>query len=158
MQPSPAFTIEIQRFIAWRVAVVGLAVLALVALSAWAIAAKGNPFVLVLSAVLALGVAVATVTLMRSAVPVRLLWDGRDWTLTRGGPPAVGSGHTGRLAAMLDLGTWLLLRWVENSAGVHRRHAWIPVGRRGLEAQWHSLRCAVYCARPSHDGSADSAR
>ena len=28
-----------------------------------------------------------------------------------------------------------------------RATRWLPVQRRGLEAHWHALRCAVYCAR-----------
>jgi len=32
---------------------------------------------------------------------------------------------------------------------------WLPVQRRGLQAHWHALRCAVYSPRP--DAGVDAA-
>jgi hypothetical protein len=52
----------------------------------------------------------------------------------------------------IDLGGWLLLRFyaepVRRAAGDAMRRgrtpAWIAVQRRGLEADWHAIRCTVY--------------
>jgi hypothetical protein len=51
----------------------------------------------------------------------------------------------GNVAVVIDLGPWMLLRF---TADAPPRTTWLPVQRRGLEAQWHALRCAVYSPRP----------
>jgi hypothetical protein len=40
----------------------------------------------------------------------------------------------------------MLLRFTPDAPA---RMTWLPVQRRGLEAQWHALRCAVYSPRPA---------
>jgi hypothetical protein len=80
---------------------------------------------------------------------VELRWDTRRWFLdATGGIPE--ETHPGNLTIALDLGAWMLLRFDPDAplpAG--RRTTWLPVQRLGLEAHWHALRCAVYCARPA---------
>jgi len=44
----------------------------------------------------------------------------------------------------VDLGAFLLLRLVEQ----RRTIVWLPVQRRGVESQWHALRCAAYSPLP----------
>ena len=59
--------------------------------------------------------------------------------------------QTGELAVAIDLGAWMLVRFAPESAagGPSRRWrpAWIALQRRGLEAHWPTLRCALYSAR-----------
>jgi hypothetical protein len=59
-----------------------------------------------------------------------------------------GLRRCGTLEVAMDLGSFLLLRLVDE----RRRSAWLPVQRRGLEAQWHALRCAVYAPAPRAAG------
>ena len=48
------------------------------------------------------------------------------------------------MTVAIDLGSFLLLSLVGADAGACRSGRWLPVQRRGLELQWHALRCAVY--------------
>jgi hypothetical protein len=155
MRASPAFQITIVRFGVWRAAVLVLLLAALACLVAWlpGAGAVGAPLRL---AVGLPGVALmaAGAGLLRCA-PTSLRWDTRRWHLgpasTMGDEPA-----SGRLAVAIDLGSWMLLRF-EHDASVGRRHStWLPVQRRGLEGQWHALRCAVYSARPAEGHDAGS--
>ena len=80
--------------------------------------------------------------------PARSLrWDTAQWHLGPAGT-AGDEPHTGRLVVAIDLGGWMLLRFEHDLTRRWRRITWLPVQRRGLESQWHALRCAVYCARP----------
>jgi hypothetical protein len=100
------------------------------------------------------------VLLAAGASPLRcagtsLRWDTRQWHLG----PASTTGdepHSGRLAVAIDLGAWMLLRFQPDGAAGKRRSIWLPVQRRGLETQWHALRCAVYSARPAEGHEAGS--
>jgi len=71
-------------------------------------------------------------------VPAQSLhWDGQVWQL---------DGVPGELTAAIDIGPWMLLKFTPEMPG---RTSWLPVQRRGLETQWHALRCAVYSPRPA---------
>jgi hypothetical protein len=79
--------------------------------------------------------------------PIDLRWDGQAWYLG----DATSDAVPGELGVMLDLGAWMLLRFKPLPSG---KVVWLPVQRRGLEAEWHALRCAVYAsrsARPDDD-------
>ncbi len=139
----------LQRCIAWRVAVVGLAVLALVALSAWAIAAQRRP---------------ARPGPERGARARRGGGDRDLDAFGRSGAAAVGRSGldadtrwpatggswsrraAGRDARSRNLAAAALGRRTARRA--HRRHAWIPVSRARPGGPVARLRCAVYCARP----------
>jgi hypothetical protein len=70
-------------------------------------------------------------------VPAQSLrWDGGVWQL---------DGVPGELKAAIDLGPWMLLNFTPEMSG---GTSWLPIQRRGLETQWHALRCAVYSPRP----------
>ena len=107
-------------------------------------------------AIALLAVAAAALALARSLValkPVSLRWDGRHWHV--GLAPSIGQEpFAGGLAVSLDLGFWMLLRFQPASADCPRRLTWLPVQSRGLESQWHALRCAVYSARPAAEPDA----
>ncbi|HEX6705382.1 MAG TPA: hypothetical protein VF169_11530 [Albitalea sp.] len=155
MRASPAFQIDIQRYGAWRAVVGVLLLLAAASALAWALADDGTrprPIVLAGGA-LATTLICAGTGLMRMRA-VRLRWDSQRWLL---GAP---QGSPGNLGIALDLGSWMLLKFEHDLMPPGRRVSWLPVQRRGLEAHWHALRCAVYCARsaPGHDAGPNSAR
>ncbi len=54
-----------------------------------------------------------------------------------------GSGELA-VAVAVDLGSFLLLTLAGTGDGERRSRRWLPVQRRGLENDWHALRCAVY--------------
>jgi hypothetical protein len=155
MRASPAFQVTVQRFGAWRSGVLALVLAAAAALGAW-IAAPDNVHPLRIR----LAVAAAGALLLAGGASrlrcrsASLRWDTTKWHLgpasTKGEEP-----HSGRLAVAIDLGAWMLLRFRHDGAAGRRRSMWLPVQRRGLESQWHALRCAVYSARPAegHHGS-----
>ncbi len=71
--------------------------------------------------------------------PTELAWDGQHWRV--GGP-------AGRLAVMIDLGPWLLLRWwpEPGAAGPAR---WLAVWAGEVGPAWHPLRCALFARSPA---------
>ncbi len=143
MRAAPAFQVSLRRFGAWRSAVNLLAALALVAVLAW-LWSQQRPIGVgawALSAVCALA-ALLPVLQVAKHRPVDLRWDGQAWHLGA----ATGDPVAGVLCVMLDLGEWMLLRFKPISSSAS---TWLPVQRRGLESQWHALRCAVYASRPA---------
>jgi hypothetical protein len=149
MRASPAFRIRIARYGVWRAAVATLLAVTLLAQAAW-LAGHAGQAPLVASVMLAaldfvlLGAAAGALR----QVPVDLRWDTQRWLL---GPGSDATGpHPGNLTIALDLGAWMLLRFDHDAPPRGRRRTtWLPVQRLGLEAHWHALRCAVYCARPA---------
>jgi hypothetical protein len=144
MRAAPAFQVSLHRFGFWRGAVIALAAVAAAALTAWLTTgeapigmAGGFGAATALAAILAL-----TASLLR--VPAcDLRWNGSTWTLARKGAEPV----TGALLVAVDLGGWMLLRFIP--ARPATLGVWLPVQRRGLESQWHALRCSVYAPQPA---------
>jgi len=96
---------------------------------------SGRALVIVVAAGLALMTLGLAFSLARVEAGVLVCSDGA-WSYA----PDAGLRRCGTLEVAMDLGAFLLLRLVDE----RRRSAWLPVQRRGLEAQWHGLRCAVY--------------
>ena len=159
MRASPAFQITVSRFGLWRAALAALWAAAFAVGVAWFLARDQlTPVLLdVIAAVLGLAMLVVAATLWRCPA-MSLRWDTRRWNL---GPAATAGDEPwqGTAAVALDLGAWMLLRFEHDSAKLRRRVTWLAIQRRGLEAQWHGLRCALYFARPapSHDAGPNSA-
>jgi hypothetical protein len=142
MRASPACQVSLQRVDAWQAAVCVLVLGTAAVLTAWALtrsvpitpgAWAGVGFTLLLT--FAFGA-----SLWR--VPVQSLrWDGRAWQL---------DSVAGELSVAIDLGPWMLLVFTPASRPGRSlaRVSWLPFQRRGLELQWHALRCAVYSPRP----------
>jgi hypothetical protein len=158
MRASPAFQVNLQHFLLWRVAVAILAVMAFGCTAAWC--ASGtvprSPAVWALANSAALILVWVAVRAARTTA-LSLRWDSLNWRL---GPIAtVGEEPlAGQLTVLLDLGSWMLLRFVQTEPAV-RRYGLRPqrclaVQRRGLEPSWHALRCAVYSSRPAKLGLA----
>jgi hypothetical protein len=155
MRESSIFEVRLERFAVWRAVVAALAALALASVLAWAVATVvaddgvGRETIVAIT----LAFAVATIALAVSLSRVRPgalgCIDG-TWTFTADH----GAPRAGTLAVALDAGSFLLLR-LRSPEGV----VWLPVQRRGVERQWHALRCAVYApasaaARPTTAASA----
>ena len=141
MRDSLAAQVQLRRFEVWRTAVALVALAALASCVAWAITMAGTngdqSMALVFG--LALALAAATVALAISLVRVHggvLSGVDGDWTFSPDAGPAV----SGALTVAVDWGGFLLLR-LESGP---RAHLWLPVQRRGLEHDWHALRCAVH--------------
>ncbi len=154
MHGSPPCTVTVVRFGAWRAAVAALALAALASLLAWLL---GSP--LGEGAWVRAGVAVAALATLALAVSlwrqpaVRLRWDGLAWTVAA---PASAPELSGRLEIAVDLGSFLLLRFTPAGRSGPATVRWIPVGRAGLEHEWHAFRCAVHSPQPSdRPGAAD---
>ena len=148
MRAFAATQFTLTRFGAWRTAVVLLGGLAVLTVGIWVVAQPPGWRVEVLlpagcGVVLLAWLAVAHVRMS----PLSLRWDAQRWHLG----PADSAGHepwVGDVQVAIDLGAWMLLRFKPDVAGKGRAVTWVPVQRRGLEAQWHTLRCALYSPHP----------
>ena len=149
MRESVFFEARVRRFGVWRAAILIVGVLAISASTAWAVAMSasqakhGATLVVALAALLGVVTAWAAWSLIRVEAGVLSRHDG-IWTFA----PDAGAPRSGTLEVAIDLGAFLLLRLDRGGAG-----PWLPVQRRGLESQWHALRCAVY-APPASVGAA----
>jgi hypothetical protein len=145
-----SFQVRLERFSVWRGAVVFLVSLAVLVVVAWAVAlevfrtADGS---LLVPGVAALLTAAALVIGRSLAAVEPGILSCRDgvWTYAADRGPS----RSGPLTVAVDLGSFLLLRMGAPNASP----AWLPVQRRGLEREWHALRCAVYSPPPVAGGS-----
>ena len=142
MHGSPPCAITVARFGAWRAAVAALALAALASLAAWLV---GSPLgedtrIRVGVGAAALATLALAASLWRQPA-VRLRWDGLAWAVAA---PADGAEVSGRLEIAIDLGSFLLLRFTPAGRSGPVAVSWIPVGRAGLEPEWHGFRCAVH--------------
>ncbi len=146
MRAAPALRLTLNSFGTWHSLLLGLALLALACLTAWAVLRPVPLSAWGWTAVLA-GAAfclLAAGSLRRRSVG--LAWDGQAWQL--GEADAAQDAWTrGELSVRLDLGRWMLLRFAPSGGGPGSV-AWLPVQRRGMEREWHALRCAVFSPRP----------
>jgi len=143
MPASPLFSLELRRFDLWRLGVGALLLFALVVGTVWLAAVRDEPwFLLAVAATAAALLAAASLLRVR---PARLRWDGQTWALGE---------HPGKIVVALDAGAWMLLRFRRTGPGSGLRTTWLPAQRRGLERDWHALRCAVYFPRPASGGPA----
>jgi hypothetical protein len=159
MRAAPAFQISLRRSGVWRIATFTVVALGLSALAAWLVTHERpvHPMLMIGAAVLgsalvAFGAQVARVP------PVDLRFDGRCWHLTESAESSNRAGMgavAGDLLVAIDLGAWMLLRFVpvSTSSDVRQSAIWLPAQRRGAEAQWHALRVSVYAPRqgPAED-------
>lgn len=149
MRASPPLQVTVRRFGLWRGAVTLLLGAALASMLAFVLARGESAPVHVRHAAIAASSAIlwGGISLLRCS-PISLRWDTRRWRL--GPASTVGEEpFAGGIEVCLDFGTWLLLRFEHDVTVRGRRSTWLPIQRRGLEAQWHALRCAVYSSRPT---------
>jgi hypothetical protein len=150
MRASAPFQVTIRSFGYWRAAVACLLAASAGSMIAFAMAhGESAPAAWRLTGLaLSIAIVLGGAGLLRCP-PMSLRWDGQCWHLG----PAASAGEepaSGRVVVCLDLGAWMLLRF-EHEVTVRGAHIrWLPVQRRGMEAHWHALRCAVYSSRPAH--------
>lgn len=144
MQAASAVQVTIQRFGVWNAAIGLISLATGTVAAAWLVTQHdelpGWSGVLLTASVL-VGVLGAIDLWQRQAIVLR--WDTQRWHLTdpgRGASPV----EVSELRVASDLGDWMLLRFRCATSRRALRHGWIPVQRRGLESQWHALRCAVH--------------
>ena len=153
MRTRLSCVVELRRFGVWRSAVFAVAATAIAAMAAWgglalANGSNGSAPIAAIAAAMAILSALLAMSLAR-VEPGTLACSDGGWTFTsrRGGVERVESGT---LTVAVDLGSFLLLKLTSGDAS--RR--WLPVQRRGLQADWHALRCAVHAPRPVADAAA----
>ncbi len=162
MRASPTFQCVLNRFGVWRAAVAAVASAGVVVLLAW-LATRSEPTPAIgLAAWVSAMFAVPALAVSLMRVPsVAMRWDGQQWWLarqarsSRTAATAQIDAVAGEVDVALDFGGWMLLRFRPVAVARHTRlPQWLPVQRRGLEAHWHALRCAVYSPRPAPAGDA----
>ena len=158
MRGSPPCEVTVARFGVWRTAVGLVAAAALLTLAAWLLTSPLGAAAWACAGVAAAALAtlVMAASLWRVAA-VTLRWDGLEWSVA----PAFGSSPgsaPGALDVAVDLGAFLLLRFIPAGRTGPAAVRWIPVGRAGLEHEWHAFRCAVYSPRPAAGPSAADPR
>ena len=148
MRASPAFQVVLERFGVWRGAVFVAALAGVLVMAGGLMAQAPAAPAIVRWAAAVLGLVLLAWGVSAARVrPVSLRWDGQLWHL--GAPDSAGhEPASGELQVALDLGPWMLLRFRPGASTWRTRATWRPVQRRGLEPQWHALRCAVYSPRP----------
>ena len=152
MRAAPPLQIVLVRQGVWRLGLSLLLIAVLASMAVWWLSQpRPAPPWATLSAAAGAVCVVAWVMPLIVLRPATLRWDGQAWHFGRD-----EDAVPGRLAVAIDLGGWMLLRFTEGEAAPDRATAWIPAQRRGLEAQWHALRCAVYSPRPSRAAPADA--
>jgi len=160
MRASAPFHATIRSFGHWRAGVAILLATSTGSMAAFASAhGESAPAAWRIAGLIAsLAIVLAGVRLLRCPA-VSLRWDSQRWHLgpesTAGEEPVSGS-----VDVCIDLGAWMLLRFAHDVTTGRARYSWLPVQRRGMEAHWHALRCAVYSSRPAHgpDGGQTPAR
>lgn len=142
MRAAPPVQVTLTRCGVWHAALVVLTLADLGCLAAWA-TLRSTPLPIALLAALTLvGVASVVAASSARARPAQLRWDGQSWRLGSYGQPA-DSMHPGRLGICLDIGFWMLLRFVPTDGG-WASVVWLPVQRRDMKDQWHPLRCGIF--------------
>jgi len=150
MRESVFFELRLRRFGVWQVAVWLVCGAAVAAMAAWAVMTfdsqpeSRRPLVVAVAAGLSLAAIGLALSLARVEGGLLSCSDGL-WAFV----PDTGARRTGTVEVAMDLGAFLLLRLVER----RRTSVWLPVQRRGVEVQWHALRCAVYSPPPLAAGA-----
>jgi hypothetical protein len=154
MQSASALQVTIRCFGIWNTALGLLSVAVVSAVAGWLLTWHDEPAawsagLLPVLALVGLG---GVISLVRRH-PIGLRWDTQRWYVTEPHGGASEMDACG-VRVMLDLGGWMLLRYRADASPPYPwRGGWLPVQRRGIEAQWQSLRCAVHAR-----GAAQTAR
>jgi hypothetical protein len=148
MRTAPAIQVSLNRFGAWRAAMLVLTLFGALALGGWqagrdglSAAHRGIAIVVAAGAMLWLCMSLARLP------AVQLAWDGQRWTLEPMAP-ARAEPIPGEITVSVDLVPRMLLRFRPAMSSRWVCPSWLPVQRRGPEPHWHALRCAVYSPRP----------
>ena len=131
MRRTPPVVVHVQPQPAVQAVVASIAALAAAGLACWAISHQPRAW----PVLLAVPVLAAWAWLEAAALPRRLRWDGEAWWLAE---PGSQQETSVRLAVLIDLDAWLLLR-------AHPGSYWLPLSRR-QQPQWGALRATLFAA------------
>jgi hypothetical protein len=152
MRRTPPTEFLVSHFGWWRAAIGATATLAATALAVWGWHRGGDASTVTGMVLGGLALA-AALSAAGGSRPVRLRWDGEHWHIDGvAGGKDDGQGAQHGLVVAIDIGPWMLLRLRPVLPQPSVRTRWIPVQRRGHEAQWHGMRRAVYFPRSSAGG------
>ena len=157
MRERPSLVVELRRFELWQAAVLAVAALSVAAMAAWGGLAlsrhvDGAGRIAIVAAVLA-AISLAVARSLGRGQAGRLAARDAVWTFSfeRDGIERIEEGE---LAVALDLGVFLLLVLTRIHGSNRLARRWLPVQKRGLEADWHALRVAVFAPpRPAAAGA-----
>lgn len=131
MRRTPPVVVHVQPQPAVQAVVALISALAATGLACWAISHQP----LAWPALLAVPVVAAWAWRQAAILPRRLRWDGEAWWLAE---PGQQDETAIRLAMLIDLDAWLLLR-------AHPGPHWLPLSRR-QQPQWGALRATLFAA------------
>ncbi|MEO8279999.1 MAG: hypothetical protein ABI564_09930 [Ideonella sp.] len=150
MRTLPAVELDIPVQPAWTRLVDALGLLASAAIVFWWLGAGSAPAEPMRSAWLAIGMLVVLLALhARRSRACRLRWDGQQWFWATAARADGQRLVAGRVGVMLDLQWAMLLRFEPAVRDAGAGSGWIAVSRRGLAADWHELRCALFSRQPA---------
>lgn len=132
MRRTPPVVVQVQPQAGVQACVAVLTALAAGGLSAWAVDHQARAW----PAWLAVPVVAVWAWRLAAAVPRRLRWDGQAWWLTE---PGRDDEAPVRLAVLIDLDAWLLLRATPGPR-------WMALSRRQQAAHWGALRATLFAA------------
>jgi hypothetical protein len=132
MRRTPPVAVHIQRQPAVQAVVALIAALAVAGLAGWAISHRPQAW----PALLAAPMVAVWAWREAAALPRRLRWDGEAWWLAE---PDAQDESAVRLAVLIDLDAWLLLR---ASPGPR----WLALSRRQQPSTWGALRATLFAA------------
>ncbi len=142
MRVSPAFQVTVRRMGVWQGAVAFCIGAALTATAVWRWQSEAPSTTEAALAGLSCLLCLLALRGLRST-PVSLRWDSQCWWI--GSPDeSAREQAVDRVEPVIDLSFWMLLRVRQRGSRPWAAVQWIPVQRRGLESQWHALRCAIY--------------
>jgi hypothetical protein len=148
MRASPALQVCITRFGVWHGLLVACIALSGAGVLNWMASMASRQPVAAAVALVISGVCVVCALGLWRTSAMSLRWDTCTWHV--GSAFQVGEEpHRVDLLVAIDLGAWMLLKFIERTDSRRARVHWVPVQRRGMESSWHALRCAVYSSRPS---------
>lgn len=144
MHASAPFRMTASHFSVWRGALATLAGSAMAVQMVWLLSVPLDW--LAFAAVIGLFTLITLVFLvchLWRLQPLSMRWDSQCWHIGAAAAPG-REARSGRMSVAMDLGAWMLLIFQADGPSSARRLTWLPIQRRGHEADWHGLRCAVY--------------
>lgn len=160
MGALPEVQVTIRDHSVWRAAALLLTASVIGVLCAWAAQSwRAQNLVTAWLALLLVPAAAGLGASLWRAFPVALKFTGSTWIVWRA-DRAHEAPVQGHVQVSLDLGAWMLLRFIPVAEATGARPRWLPVHSSSLAPQWHALRCALYTSRPSagdKGASADNA-
>ena len=149
MHAAPPVRMKLAPDMAWRAFAVMGAAAAAANLAAWLAAladVTSLAAIMITVPTCALGAAMAWRAVRQGGHGI-LNWDGADWSWA----PDSKEPATGMLRVTIDLGAWMLLRFVP--ADTARRVTWLAASRRQAAGAWPQWRAALLARRPNAEAS-----